>query len=266
MSERARDTRSDGTPSRRLRSEMSSSTPERVIVRGFDLSDELLGKVNLGDMAFLELLGRLPTAAESVVFNAMLVSLVEHGMTPNTIAARLTYLGAPEALQGAVAAGLLGLGSVFVGTIEGAARLLQEALPPDGPATDLSSLAEGIVRQQRERKTPIPGLGHPIHKPVDPRASRLLALGDEHGINGRYVELMQRIRSEAERQTGKRLPLNVTGAIGALASELEIPWQVCRGLGIMARSIGLVAHLLEEIRDPMGSEIWRRVDEEASER
>lgn len=250
-------------PTARLRSEMSSSTPDRVVVRGFDLTEDLLGKVNLGDMAFLELMGRLPTNGESVVFNAMLVSLVEHGITPNTIAARLTYLGAPEALQGAVAAGLLGLGSVFVGTIEGAARLLQEAFRTGAGADDLPSVAARIVREHRAGKMPIPGLGHPIHKPVDPRSTRLFALAQEHGLSGRYVELMMLIGAEAEQQTGRRLPINVTGAIGALASELDIPWQVCRGLGIMARSIGLVAHLLEEIRQPMGNEIWRRVEEEA---
>jgi citrate synthase len=251
------------TPSSRLRSEMSSSTPDRVIVRGFDLAQDLMGKVNLGDMAFLELTGRLPTEGESVVFNAMLVSLVEHGITPNTIAARLTYLGAPEALQGAVAAGLLGLGSVFVGTIEGAARLLQEALAPGAGKEDLPSQATRIVHEYRARKVPIPGLGHPIHKPVDPRSTRLFALAQAHALHGPHVDLMLLIGAEAEHQTGRRLPLNVTGAIGALASELGIPWQVCRGLGIMARSIGLVAHLLEEIRQPMGNEIWRWVEEEA---
>ncbi len=248
-------------PAPRLRSEMSSSTPDRVVVRGFDLTNDLMGKINLGDMAFLELTGRLPTEGESVIFNAMLVSLVEHGITPNTIAARLTYLGAPEALQGAVAAGLLGLGSVFVGTIEGAARVLQEALPAGSNSQDLPSLAERIVREHRGRRTPVPGLGHPIHKPVDPRSMRLFALGDKHGISGPYVALMQLIAEEAERQTGRTLPLNVTGAIGAFASELGIPWQVCRGLGIMARSIGLVGHLLEEIRQPMANEIWRWVEE-----
>ena len=249
----------------RLRSGMSHSTPEKVVVRGFDLTSDLMGKINLGDMAYLELVGKLPTDGESVVFNAMLVSLVEHGITPNTIAARLTYLGAPEALQGAVAAGLLGLGSVFVGTIEGAARMLQEALPDGARLTEPEVTAHWIVSDYRSRKQAIPGLGHPVHKPVDPRATRLFALAEEHGMHGPYVELMQLIALEAERQTGRRLPLNVTGAIGALAGELEIPWQVCRGLGLMARSIGLVAHLLEEIREPMGNEIWRRVEMEVSQ-
>jgi len=257
-------------PSRRdssrppLRSEMSWSTRERIVVRGFDLVGDLLGKVNLGDMAFLELMGRLPAEDESIVFNALLVALVEHGITPSTLAARLTYLGAPEALQCSVAAGLLGLGSVFVGTMDGAARILQEALAGETESADLEALAVRIVREHRERKQPIPGLGHPIHKPVDPRTVRLFALAEEHGLSGRYVQLMQLIGREAERQSGRQLPVNVTGAIGAIASELGLPWQICRGLGLMARSIGLVAHVLEEMREPMGAEIWRRVDDEAT--
>src|SRR5947209_11327906 len=145
-----------------LHSEMSWSMPDRIVVRGFDLPGELMGKVNLGDMAFLELLGRLPSEDESVVFNAMLVALVEHGITPSTLAARLTYLGAPEALQGAVAAGILGLGSVFVGSIEGAARMLQEALPDDKSGVDLQATAVSLVRAYREAKQNIPGAGHPI--------------------------------------------------------------------------------------------------------
>jgi citrate synthase len=243
---------------------MAWSTADSITIRGMDLTGDLMGKVNLGDMAFLELTGRLPNAGESVVFNAMLVSLVEHGITPNTIAARLTYLGAPESLQGAVAAGLLGLGSVFVGTIEGAARILQETLLPGAQVEDLQSLAESIVAEYRRRRQPIPGLGHPIHKVADPRTTRLFTLAEEHEISGRYVQLMRLIAEEASRRTGRTLPLNVTGAIGAIASEMGIPWQICRGLGLMARSIGLVAHILEEMREPMASEIWRRTEEEAA--
>jgi citrate synthase len=246
----------------RFRSSMSRSTKDRVMVRGVDLTEDLMGRVNLGDMAFFELMGRLPDAGESLVFNAMLVGLVEHGITPNTLAARLTYLGAPEALQGAVAAGVLGLGSVFVGTMEGAARFLQEA--PAGSAGDLRQVAVEIVRNHRERRQAIPGLGHPVHTPVDPRAERLFTLAHEAGISGRYVELMYLVADEAERALGRRLPINVTGAIGALASEMGISWTICRGLGLMARPIGLVAHLLEEQQEPMARKVWEWTEEQVA--
>src|SRR4029077_15159271 len=120
---------------KRLKSDMGSSTADRIVVRGHDLVEDLIGKVSLGDMAFLELKGRLPTQKESVVFNALAVTLVEHGMTPSAIATRLTYFGAPESIQAAVAAGLLGIGDRFGGSIEEAARTLQEALAgaDDGP-------------------------------------------------------------------------------------------------------------------------------------
>src|SRR5690349_8951306 len=134
-----------------LKSDLAWSTVDRIVVRGKDLPGEILGHLNLGDMAFLELMGRVPSAGESRLFNAMVVTLVEHGVTPSAIAARLTYLGAPEALQAAVAAGLLGLGSVFVGSMEGVARILSEG--------------KGAKEILAENKR-IPGLGHPLHKPV----------------------------------------------------------------------------------------------------
>jgi citrate synthase len=249
----------------RLRSRISHSTPDRITVRGLDLTVDLMGKVNLGDMAFLELAGRLPEEGESVLFNAMLVALVEHGITPNTLAARLTYLGAPEALQGAVAAGLLGLGSVFVGTIEGAARMLQEALADSNSAADLAPLAAEIVHDFRQRKEYIPGLGHPIHRQADPRTARLFVLAETYSLADRHTALMRLVAGESERQSGRALPINVTGAIGALASDLGLPWAICRGIGVMARAIGLVGHLAEEMEQPVAGEIWRRADREASE-
>jgi citrate synthase len=243
---------------------MGSSTAGRITVRGHDLVEELIGKVSLGDMAFLELKGRLPSRQESTVFNALAVTLVEHGMTPSAIAARLTYLGAPESLQGAVAAGLLGIGDRFGGSVEEAARTLQEALEAEGPSPDTASLARQIVATHRERKRPIAGLGHPIHKPIDPRTPRLFAIAADNGFSGRFVELMQAISAEASRSYGRELPVNATGAIGAIASELDIPWRVTRGLAVMARAVGLVAHIQEELEEPLAAEIWSRIDEESS--
>jgi citrate synthase len=212
-------------------------------VRGKDLPREVLGTLNLGDMAFFELTGRFPDERQSRLFNAMAVTLVEHGVTPSALAARLTYLGAPEAMQAAVAAGLCGLGSVFVGSMEGCAKLLSEG-----------KSAEQIVAEQRR----IPGLGHPLHKPVDPRTVRLFEIARETGFYGKYCQLIEQIGKM------KALPVNATGAIGALACELGLDWRAVRGIGVMARAVGLVGHLLEEARRPMAEAVWHQVEQQAS--
>jgi citrate synthase len=230
-----------------LKSDLAWSTVDRIVVRGKDLPGEILGHLNLGDMAFLELMGRVPSAGESRLFNAMVVTLVEHGVTPSAIAARLTYLGAPEALQAAVAAGLLGLGSVFVGSMEGVARILGDAVASGKDAKAV------LAENQR-----MPGLGHPLHKPVDPRSVRLFQIARETGHYGKYCRLMEEIAA------ARGITLNATGAIGALACELGLDWRIVKGLGVMARAVGLVGHLLEETREPMATEIWERVDDEAS--
>ncbi|MBS0453816.1 MAG: citryl-CoA lyase [Proteobacteria bacterium] len=249
-----------------LHTSLGHSTPDRITVRGRDLPSEILGHLNLGDMAFLELTGRTPSAQESMVFNAIVVTLVEHGITPSALVARLTYAGAPEALQAAVAAGLCGLGTVFVGSTEGAARMLYEAIPPGSqPMRALTEMAAEIVASYRARKEIVPGLGHPLHKPIDPRTPRLFQIAAENGLSGHYVALMQAVQAEAERVSGKSLPINATGAIGAIAAEFGFPWRIIRGLGVMARAVGLVGHILEETEDPMAVEIWQRVEKEAGE-
>jgi citrate synthase len=248
---------------------MGWSDTTSITVKGKNLMTDIMGKLNLGDFAFLEIQSRLPTPGESIVFNAMLATLVEHGMTPMVIAARLTYLGAPESLQGAVASGILGMGTTFAGTAEGSARVLQEALSGSAagtPAADLPALAESIVRKHLETKTPIPGIGHNLHKPVDPRAPRLFELAAQHNLSGRYVQLMQQIAIAAERGLNKpgQLPVNATGAIGALSSEMGISWKLCRGLAVIGRTIGIVGHLAEELKNPLAREIWERTEEESS--
>jgi len=222
-----------------IKSELAWSTPDKIVVRGKDLANEILGHLNLGDMAFLMILGRVPDKNESKLFNAMAVTLVEHGITPSAIATRMTYLGAPESPQAAVAAGLLGLGSVFVGSMEGVAKMLAEN-------ADIESMKR------------VPGLGHPIHKPVDPRTVRLFEIARETGFYGKYCRIMEEVSKK------KGLTLNATGAIGALACEMKLDWRAVKGVGVMARAVGLVGHLLEESRQPMAEEIWHRVEEEAS--
>lgn len=245
---------------RKLKSALGSSTETTITVRGLDLVTDIVGKVSLGDVAFLELKGRLPDERESAVFNAIAVTLVEHGITPSSLATRLTYFGAPESLQGAVAAGLLGMGDRFGGSIEQAARMLQEA----SATGDTTAVAREIVAGFNARKAIIPGLGHPIHRPADPRTARLFEVAAANGFSGRHVELMELISKEATSALGRPLPVNATGAIAAIASELELPWRVTRGIAVMARAIGLVAHVQEEMNEPMAAEIWSRVESETA--
>lgn len=252
-----------------LRSDIAWSTADAIAVHGHDLCNELMGEVNFGDMAYLQVTGRLPDGNESRLFNAILVTLVEHGIVPSTLAARLTYAGAPEAMQAAVAAGLLGLGSVFVGSTEGAARMLSDALPHDGRQgshsdASLRELAQTLVQDHRTRKAIVPGLGHPVHKPIDPRTERLFAIARLTGFHGPYVALMQHVAEAAAAAYGKVLPINATGAIGALCCELGFAWPLARGLGVMARAVGLVGHVLEESRQPIAMELWHRTEEEAT--
>jgi citrate synthase len=247
-----------------LKSDIAWATPSQVVVHGLDLCDDIVGKLDFGQMAFLQFFARLPDERELRMFNAMMVILVEHGITPSSLATRLTYCGAPESVQAAVAAGLLGLGSVFVGSLDHAARLLQETLTPGAVPTDIDELAREIVATHRARKDIIPGVGHPFHKPIDPRAPALFKVAAETGFDGPYVRLMKAIGEQATAQAGKPLPVNVTGAMAAVASEMGIPWKICRGLAVSARAVGLVGHILEEMRQPMADELYLRTELEAS--
>jgi citrate synthase len=240
------------------------SSSDSITVFGRSLPDEILGHLSFGDMAFLELTARTPTPNESRMFNAMLVTLVEHGLTPSTMVARLTYLGAPEAMQAAVAAGLSGLGSVFVGSVEGSAKMLSEALPDRSAPADLDALAGGIIDRFAATKSIIPGIGHPFHKPIDPRTPRLIQIAKETGFDGPYVSLIQKVAAEAGRRRQRDLPANATGILGALACEMGFDWKVCRGLGVMARAVGIVGHILEESRNPIAADLWLRTEEEAT--
>lgn len=246
------------------RTDIAWSSPDSITVFGRSLPDEILGHLSFGDMAFLELTARVPTPNESKMFNAMLVTLVEHGLTPSTMVARLTYLGAPEAMQAAVAAGLSGLGTVFVGSVEGSAKMLSEALPDPTAAHDADALARGIVAKFAETKAIIPGIGHPFHKPIDPRTPRLIAIARETGFDGPYVGLVQKVAAEAGRLRKRDLPCNATGILGALACEMGFDWKICRGLGVMARAVGIVGHILEESRNPIAADLWLRTEEEAT--
>jgi citrate synthase len=242
-----------------LRTELGWSTADDVFVRGHNLSTELIGTIDLTQMTYLLIRGRLPTPEESRMLTALMVTIVEHGITPSVIAARMTYLGAPEALQGAIAAGLLGAGSVYLGAMETTGQMLVSALA-EHPDEDLETIAGSVVRGYRERREIIPGIGHPIHTGGDPRVATLFALAEELGFFGKHPRLLQAIADEASR--GRRLlPVNAAGAIGAISVEMGFDWRVAKGLALIARTIGLVGHVFEEMTSPTASRIWSMVEE-----
>lgn len=245
-----------------IRSDLARSTPTTVSIRGKDLV-EAMGTTDIGSFFYYVVMGRDPSDAEATIVNAILVGLVEHGLTPSALAARLTYLGAPESLQGAVASGLLGVGSQFVGPVEEVSRVLQVACAQlDGEVEEerYSGVAQQIVREFRDRRAAIPGVGHPVHRPEDPRAVRLFGLADELGVAGRHARLQRAIGEAADAALGRHLPINVTGAIGAIVSDLGVPWQVARGFPLVSRAVGLIAHIREELDTPIARHVWHEVE------
>jgi citrate synthase len=250
------------------RTDIGFSTPTAITVCGLDLATEIMGEITFTDLAFRMVAGRLPDERESALFNAVLVSLADHGITPTVLAARLTYASAPEALQGAVAAGLLGAGSVFLGVAEDTARFLGTVLDDVPDPTDVESLraaTAAAIEENRRLGRRTPGLGHPVHKENDPRVPRMYELATELDLVGPHLRLLEIVASVHEEQAGRHLPINGAGVAGAALADLGFPWTIIRGFTLLARTAGLLGHLAEEMRRPMGMDLYRVVDEAVSE-
>lgn len=228
---------------------------DKIFVRGYDLNKDLLGKITFGQMTYLMLVGRFPTDDELRMIDSMLVVLVDHGMTTGALAARITYHSAPEAIQGAVAAAILGAGSVHLGSSEYSAKMLQDALPQDTKDFDLDAIATSTVDRYLTLKVPIPGIGHSTHTEGDPRAEKLFEIAQETKVYGRYCQLLRKIGKTAEERRKRRLPVNVTGAIAAISSDMGLPWQMSKTFALLGRALGGIAHIGEEVRRPMARNI-----------
>ena len=259
------------SPERRdwLKSSIGHSTPNSITVRGRDLASEVMGRMSFTDLAFLLAADRTPSEAESTMFNAVLVSLADHGLTPTALAARLTYTGAPESMQGAIAAGLLGGGSVFLGPVEDTARFLGEILAgvPDNERSDESRLeaaAKKAVQRTLDAGDRIPGLGHPVHRETDPRTPRFYELAQEVGLLRPNLKLLRFVAAAQQEATGKALPINGAGAAGAVLADLGFSPSLARGFALLARTAGLVGHLAEEAEHPIGMGLYKEVDARAS--
>ncbi|MET7995277.1 citryl-CoA lyase [Amycolatopsis sp. NPDC005232] len=243
---------------------LGASSLDKITLLGQDLAHDVMGKVGFGELAFWLATQRRPTPGETRVFEAVLAALADHGFTPTAIVTRLTYLSAPDSIQGALAAGLLGGGSRFLGVTEDCGRFLHEVLasagdlPTDDPGWD--TLALETVRTKREAREFVPGLGHHVHKQGDPRTPRLLEIAAEEGLVGPHLALFTAIGRVHPQVLGKTLPLNGAGVCGAALADLGLPLELLRGFALLARTAGLIGQLAEELRHPVGNDIFLAVD------
>ncbi|MDH4060928.1 MAG: citryl-CoA lyase [Aquincola sp.] len=234
-------------------SAICGSDDETIIVRGADLCRELIGKLSFTDYFWLLVTGERPSPMASRVLDATLVAIAEHGLVPSVQASRMTLAAAPDAVQGAVAAGILGCGSVILGSSETAGRLfLRVDARSREKSLALEDAAADVVREMRSMKQAIPGYGHPLHKARDPRVARLFAVAAEAGTPGRFIAIAEAVEKVLPGMTGRDLRLNVSAAIPAVMLDVGFPAEALKGVPILARTAGLIGHLTEELTAPIG--------------
>jgi citrate synthase len=239
-------------PVRRPVSHISQAYPDRVEVRGRDLCGDLMGRLSFTEYFHLLLCGREPTPEQRYFLDLLLVAIAEHGMMPTNVAARMTLAADPGSLQGAVAAGILGCGPVILGTSEACARLLADAQAQVAAGGAPAAVADEAARAVRDAGGRLPGFGHPVHRPLDPRAERILELADARGASGPHVLLARHLRDSAAAAWGKPLTMNVAMPIAAVLLDLGFPSTAVKAVPILARTAGLLAHLAEEREEPLG--------------
>jgi citrate synthase len=224
---------------------IAHASPDRVEVRGRDLTGDLMGRLTFTEYFHLLLTGEEPDEERRFFLDLLLVAIAEHGLMPSNVAARMTLAADPASLHGAVAAGILGAGPVVLGTSEACARWLDELRSSGRDPVEW-------VRGLRDAGERVPGFGHPVHRPVDPRAERILELADERGVSGDHVALARKVRDVVEEEYGKPLPMNVSLPIAAVMLDLGFAADVVKAVPILARTASLLAHLAEEREHPTG--------------
>ena len=249
---------------------LGASEGETITLLGQNLAEDLMGKVGFGELTLWMVTQKRPTTSQVRVFESVLVALADHGFTPTAIAARLTYLSAPDSLQGAIAAGLLGGGSRFLGVTEDSGQFLAGVLAEAAaagkvPATDAEydEIALEAVRAARAAKKFVPGIGHPVHKVRDPRTPRLIQIATEEGVRGPHLRLFEAIGRVHPQVLGRTLPLNGAGVCGAVLADLGLPLAMLRGFALLARTGGLLGQIAEEQRTPIANDIYMHVDRNA---
>jgi citrate synthase len=243
---------------------LGASSRDAITLLGQDLAADVMGTVGFGELAFWLATQRRPTSGEVRVFESVLAALADHGFTPTAIVTRLTFLSAPDSVQGALAAGLLGGGSRFLGVTEDCGVFLHEVLgsvdeqPTDDAGWDALALA--TVRARREAGSFVPGLGHHVHKDGDPRTPRLMQIAREEDLFGPHLQLFAAIGRVHPEVLGRTLPLNGAGVCGAALADLGLPMELLRAIALLARTAGLVGQLAEELRHPLANDIFLSVD------
>ena len=247
-----------------FRTGIGASDADHITLLGHDLAGELIGQITFGELAYWLVTKRRPTEQQRTMFEAVLVALADHGFTPTAIAARVTLLSAPESIQGALAAGLLGGGSRFLGVTEDTANFLGDILaglderPVDDAGWD--TVAAEAVRATKVSGRFVPGLGHPVHKHGDPRTPVLFQLARDNSCFGPHLELFAAVGRAHPGVLDKTLPLNGAGVCGAVLADIDVPPSIIRGIALLARCAGLLGHLAEEVADPIANDIYLSVD------
>jgi len=240
---------------------IATSDAESITVRGEDLCEGLIGKIDFTDYFWLLVLGQRPTEVQRKMLDACLVAIAEHGLVPSVQAARMTLAAGPDAWQGAMAAGLLGMGSVVAGSSETAGRYLAEVIAKsEADGSSLEEAAIASLKDLKSRRQKVPGLGHPQHDAGDPRADRLLAVSDGLGIRGIHIETLNILAEQAPAIIGRPLPINVSGAIPATILDAGWPLDALKAVPLVARAAGLSAHLYEESQRPIGFIMSHKAD------
>jgi citrate synthase len=242
-------------------SRIAQAYPDRVEVRGRDLSGDLMGRLGFTEYFHLLLTGREPTEDQRFFLDLVLVSLAEHGMMPTNVAARMTLAADPDSLQGAVAAGILGCGPVILGTAESCARLLEKAQGKVAAGGSPASVAQETARAIHSAGGKVPGFGHPVHRPLDPRAERILELADSRGVSEPHVALARSLRDAVAEAWGRPLTMNVSMPIAAVMLDLGFSSSAVAAVPILARTAGLLAHLEEERQRPLGFVMAAKAEE-----
>lgn len=240
---------------------IATADAESITVRGMDLCDELIGKIGFTDYFWLLVLGDKPTEAQRVMMDACLVAIAEHGLVPSVQAARMTLAAGPDAWQGAMSAGLLGMGSVVAGSSETAGLYLAEVLAKaEADGTDVEAAAIASLKDLKAARKKVPGLGHPQHSAGDPRADRLLAIADELEVSGKYIDTLRILAKHAPEIINRPLPINVSGAIPAAILDAGWPLEAIKAVPLLARTAGLAAHLYEESLRSIGFIMSHKAD------